>query len=120
MLWKPVLRIVQRHGVNRLHLGAAHSAGLHGAQFALDFGLGDARSEPPPTHHDAGIVGRVFERPPESFNVRIGGHGQNGRHGNQYGQTPQGSNHPHRATLAELEDVMHRGWFSTPGADTIV
>jgi hypothetical protein len=75
--------VVQRHRVDRLHLGAAHSAGLHGAQLALDLSLGDARSEPPPAHHDAGIVGRVFERPPESFHVRIGGHGQNGRRGNQ-------------------------------------
>jgi hypothetical protein len=85
---------------NRLHFGAAHSAGLHGAQLALDPSLGDARPKPPPAHHDAGIVGRVFERPPKSFNVCIGGHGQNGRGRNQNGKTSQGSNHPHTATFA--------------------
>ena len=107
--------VVQRHGVNRLHFDAAHSAGLHGAHLALDLRLGDARSEPPPAHHDAGIVGRVFERPPEGFNIGIGGHGQKGRGGNQNGKTPEGSNHPHTATIAHrAPGVVYRGWFPHP------
>src|SRR5437588_5088918 len=58
---KPVLGIVESHGIYGLHFKSADAAFLHEAHFALEFRLGNGRTEPPPAHHDPRVVRRVFE-----------------------------------------------------------
>src|SRR5262249_15896652 len=56
-----LLRILQHQGIDGLHLKAPDAAFLHHAQLPLELRLGYRGSKPPPAHHDARVVGRVYE-----------------------------------------------------------
>ncbi len=52
---------VEFERVDGLDFDSTHTARFHEPEFALDIGLRDGRSEPPPAHHDAAVVGRGLE-----------------------------------------------------------
>ena len=54
-------RIIKREGVESGYLHASDSRGFHLFEFPPDFRLRNCRTEPPPTHHEAAVVGRVRE-----------------------------------------------------------
>jgi hypothetical protein len=66
-----VFGIIQRDRVNGLYLDAADPAVLHGAQLALQFGLGNSGSEPPPSHQDARVVRRILKSALERLYARL-------------------------------------------------
>src|SRR5258707_6571889 len=49
---KPVLGIVESHGIYGLHFKAPDTAFFHEAHFTLEFRLGNGGSRTPPTHPD--------------------------------------------------------------------
>ena len=57
----------------------AEAAGLHHAHFAFEFRLGDRRPEPPPAHHDFGVVGRGAEGSGEGADIGRGRQGEQGQ-----------------------------------------
>src|SRR6185295_5638707 len=56
-----LLRIVQHQRINRLYFKAADAAFFHRPHLTLEFSFVYRRSEPPPAHHDARVVGRTHE-----------------------------------------------------------
>src|SRR5262249_8766777 len=56
-----VLLIVQSKWINWLNLKAANAAFFHHPHLALEFRLGNGRSEPPPSHHDSTVGRRILK-----------------------------------------------------------
>jgi len=77
------LGVIQRDRVHRLHLEAADAPCSHQSHLSFQFRLGHCRAEPPPAHHDPGVVRRLLERALKLFYVggwRHARHQQSGRH----------------------------------------
>ena len=55
------LRVVERERIDGLDLEASDPAFLHELHLPLELRLRHRRPEPPPSHHDAAVVGRGFE-----------------------------------------------------------
>src|SRR5437899_52027 len=70
---KALLRIVERQGINGLHFDAADAARLHDTHFPLQLRFIDGWPEPPPSHHDPRIVGRILESASQLSQGWIGG-----------------------------------------------
>src|SRR5262249_16671764 len=68
---KVVLRIVEGQRIDRLNFNAADAGLLHGAEFAVNFGLSDAPAKPPPADHDSLVPWRIHKVPVQL--VEIGG-----------------------------------------------
>ncbi len=55
-------RVVEGERVDRLDFEAADASSFHHAHLFFEFGLGDTGAEPPPAHHDAGVIGGILKR----------------------------------------------------------